>query len=380
MDSLTEDHRMDIASNDNLETMWQKQMVEAGSVQSGTKRKHDDLESVVVDDASDSDECDSEPDSEAEGVLVVASSHAALPSVSTQAPKRKRRKKTRKYVTFCKKMDIPYPNVHRRESEHLDTCQTCQEAWPLFFYQQHHEMKISFEEVSKAWMEMPESERQRKHKVLAKAEVAWLKGLVKTRPPTGYQIFLKEKRKGNADLQKINFGDCTKIIARLWGGLTAVEKKTYTDFSLKFKQERRAFIEALPSFKRKRYEAEKKKFKSSLKSKRPPKPCNSFMLYLSDRWQEAKTRGTSLKYRDMMKIASQEWESKLTEKDKVPYRLRFAEAKEKYFISKQKMKDKRKMLQNKKRAQKSASTLQVELPMGQPIDLHHGGTDDEMSS
>jgi len=388
MESVSADQKMDLASNDNLASLWQKQMTAAGSDSVNTKRKREELHESQAE--SESEECDSEVDLDdelgvdtGEGIMVTAAvsstDEVILPSV---LPKRKRRKKTRKYATFCKKMDIPYPTVSRRESEHLDLCQTCQEAWPLFFYQQSCEMKLSFEDVVKAWMEIPESERQRKHKVLAKAEVAWLKNLVKTRPPTGYQIFLKEKRQGNHDLQKINFGDRTKIIAKLWGGLNEAEKKVYTDASVNLKKERRSFIEGLPSFKRKRYEAERKKFKNNLKSKRPPKPCNSFMLYLSDRWKAEKGKGTTLKYRDMMQLASHEWENTLTEEDKVPYRRRFVEAKETYFVTKQKMKDKRKLVQQ------SRKTVSLTDPPKLPPlpELSHsggedgGGTDDEMST
>jgi hypothetical protein len=260
---------------------------------------------------------------------------------SSAPPPKKRRKKNsiRKYSTYCKKREIPYPVLSERELEHLDDCTTCQNLWPLYLYWQQYEMKVAYDDVLKNWVNIRERERELLYKKLFKEEIQWKRNMLQSRPPTGYQIFLKEKRQSNEQLQNVKFGDCTKILAKLWATLTADQKKVYEDTSIRLKKEKVQFLDSLPAFKKKDYESSKRKIKSALRAKRPPKPCNAFMRYLSSYWKQEKAKNTVLKYKDIMQIASDNWYNKMTEEEKIPFRSQFLVAKEQYLIEKQKMQD-----------------------------------------
>lgn len=285
---------------------------------------------------------------------------------ATPPPSKKR--KTNKYVNQCRAYEVPYPNVTDREAEHLDMCQVCRETWPLFYYQQHHEMRRSFEEVSAAWMEMPETERRRKNKVLIKAENQWIRQLIKTRPPNGYQIFLKEQYRVQETLQQSSFRDRNQHIAHLWKSLSPEITASYTRKAMALKEERSRFIACLPAFKRRRYESAKKKEKDNKKAKRPPKPRNTFMLYLTDRWAKARTKGTSLKYRDVMQLAANDWKTIVTEAEKQKYQAKFEASKLQYET------DKKRLEENTIATEPPSTPVEFE-PL--QCDTLDGGTDDE---
>lgn len=331
-DSTTSNLQMD----EDPSTLW-RQQANAKSSRRGNKRKrpNDDDD----DDGYQEEDCDSDPES------MFQASHLCATNAETEGnhpkaanPPLKRRKLSRKYSTYCKRIEVPYPLVSRREADHLDHCFSCQETWPLYFFQQHQNMKLPFDSVCSAWMDMPEDERKRKYKMLLKSEKSWINNLIRTRPPSGYQIFLKNKREENDDrLTGVPLGSRTKIIASVWNKLSDEEKQPYIAQSEKLKQERSVVLKELTPFQRKRFEEARRNFKTSQKSKRPRKPCNPFMLYLSDRWKEAVSKGSSLKYRDMMGIASRDWKQNVSEEDKLSYSKRFLQTKEHYFLEKKEM-------------------------------------------
>ena len=59
---------------------------------------------------------------------------------------------------------------------------------------------------------------------------------------------------------------------------------------------------------------------------------------LMNRWQEEKSKGTNLKYRDVMQLCSTEWDHHMTEDEKKTYRTQFEQHKQTYLSAKKKMK------------------------------------------
>jgi len=262
---------------------------------------------------------------------------------TTQNPPKKRRRKQviNKYLSYCKKYCIPYPEVGAREKEHFDLCHVCQELWPLYLFRYEYTQKLPMEDIAKNWCQNTEKERAVLLKELRKEHTAWMKNMTRSRVPSGYQLFLREKRLENADLKALKFGDCTSLIAKLWATFTPEQKKVYNERSEALKVQKKKEVAELPAYKKKLYDREKRKIKAKSKSARPKKPSNSFMLYLNDRWSVEKEKNPELKYRDIMNAASKEWDS-LPEVQKFEYRAKFMKSKEIYLQEKEIMKNKEK--------------------------------------
>lgn len=259
--------------------------------------------------------------------------------VAKQPPKKKRKRNViNKYSVYCKKYQIPYPEVNFREKEHMDLCHICQELWPMYLFKHEHTLEQDMATVVKTWCELTEKERGLMLKDLRKEQTVWLKDMTRTRVPSGYQLFLKEKQVGDPALKALKFGDRTTVIAGVWSGFSAEEKKTYSDRSDVLKAERKQEIEALPVFKRKLYDREKRRIRAEGKANRTSKPSNSFMLYLKERWNIEKSKSNNmLKYRDVMNVSAKEWET-FTAEQKSTYRTEFLQSKEAYLIDKKKVK------------------------------------------
>jgi hypothetical protein len=246
-----------------------------------------------------------------------------------------------KFAIFCKKRNIPYPNLSARELEHFDDCAACQELWPLYLYQEQYVAKVEYETVLKNWANMRERDRLVLRKNLKRADLQWKKTILKSRAPTGYQIFIKEKRQTNDQLQKIKFGDGTTILAKLWQMLPEENKKVYHDMAEKMKVERQQYLDSLPNFKRKEYDRCRIRLRHINKEKDNGllKPKNCWIFFLEEKHAKAKESGSVLKYIDLRALAAKEWKETMTEEQKLPYRTRALLEKEKYLLERQKIRD-----------------------------------------
>ena len=261
--------------------------------------------------------------------------------VPEKRPRKKRRKEViNKYISYCKKHCIPYPEVGTREQEHLDLCHICQELWPLYLFRHSHTMKQPMPEIIKNWCMQTEKERAILLKHLRKEQTAWMKDMLRSRVPSGYQLFIREKRNGTDDLKALKFGDCTSLIAKLWATFTPEQKQVYNDRSMELRIQKKKEVAELPAYRKKVLDRERRKKKAELKTNRPSRPSNPFMLYLNERWKVEKEKNKELKYRDVMNVASKDWET-MTELQKFDYRAKFLKSKEAYLAEKQKAEEKK---------------------------------------
>ena len=288
------------------------------------------------------------------------------------APKKQKRQKIRhKFQAYCKRMEIPYPQVNPREGEHFDTCKVCQETWPVFVFQQGFVQNKSMEDTTIQWVEMTETDRIKQHKLLLKEDAAWLKRIVQNRPPSGYQVYLKEKTQLSPDIKKIKeFKERTKLIASLWADLTDDQKQPYVKESERAKLSKKEMMDTLPPFKRKQIERERRKQLKDVRKKRPPRPANAFMIYLSQRWQDELQKPNHMTRKDMIQIVSKDWKE-LSAEQKLPFKTQFIDRKTKYFVSKDKL-----TRQLKKAAEKEQVNAKQQT---KPDEKHDDQTDDEQS-
>jgi hypothetical protein len=198
----------------------------------------------------------------------------------------------------------------------------------MFYHAEYAIKKREFADICQHWMEMTEDTRKKVHKKNKLEEKIWLTSMVKGRVPTGYQLFLKSER--FTQRNPLSFGSRITAAAHKWQNLCTSEKNIFVDKSKQLKKERTQFLQNLPKFKKKKYQEELKKFKRQIKEKRPSKPCNVFMLYLKDRWNDEQRLSSGVGYRSLMKTASHNWKQVLTVADKRPYRIQFDHLKQVY--------------------------------------------------
>jgi len=272
--------------------------------------------------------------------------------IKLEPPKKRKRQTIPKYSNYCKKYDIPYPNISARESEHLDVCPQCQELWPLFLFKHEYTLNKSFNKVLEEWSELTEKDRCIQLKDLLKEDKVWKKSINRRRAPSGYQLFLREQRKSDPEMKLLKFGDCTTLIAKIWSGFSEEKKQVYNDQSAELKQDGISKVEALPKFKKRIYVLEKRKFRKLSKSQSLKKPSNPFMLYLNDKWSLQKSN-PGMKYRDMMKSCSAEWDT-LPETQKTRYNIKFMQLRESYMKKKAEQENEEKQEKETKRALKKA--------------------------
>lgn len=308
--------------------------------QSESEEEEDDIEEDDIDEVDNDN--DDEEESEGEDQPPLKKSKVQSDTVPSEVKSEghiKVRVRT-KFETFCKRRDIPYPKLSPRELEHFDDCAACQELWPLYLYQEQYLSKVDNETVLQNWANMRERDRLLLRKKLKRADLQWKKTVLKSRAPTAYQIFLKEKRQSNDQLQKISFGDGTTILGKLWQMLPEESKKTYHDMAKKVKIERQEYLDSLPSFKRKDYDRCRIRLRRVNREKYGlPKPKNCWIFFLEEKQAKAKETGSVLKYEDFRALAAKEWRETLTEEQKLPYRTKAILEKEKYLLERQKLCD-----------------------------------------
>jgi len=210
--------------------------------------------------------------------------------------------------------------LNDREREHMNQCRVCQQTWPLYYYYNRHLRDKPDTIINKAWLIMPESKRVCVCSELTKVVTKHLKSLVYDRPPSAYQVFLKHARSEYAEVrEQTSFGNKTKAIAKLWKGLDDDTKDKYKQQSLSIKQGRKELENQLPMYMKIYVQKLRSTAKNNRKShkRKSAKKLNGFMLYLRDRWKDEEQ--SELTYRQVMKIASHEWNHTLSNSIKYKY-------------------------------------------------------------
>lgn len=224
----------------------------------------------------------------------------------------------KQYGMWCKKNEIPFPEVNSREVEHIQTCLSCQMLWPLFYF--HHPLRCNFQTVCNEWSAMTEEMRKKKYQLLKKTDMSWLNRLTKKRVLSGYQEFVKSKNNQLDDT--LSFGQRVAVLSTWWKELSEEERRRFTTTSAENRRKYRDFIRSLPRFQKNKYKTQR----SALRMKRNggcKRPCNAFMLYLHDRWTDEKRRNPQSKYRQIMKQVAQEWKQQLPQEDKDTYLIKY---------------------------------------------------------
>ncbi len=193
----------------------------------------------------------------------------------------KRRRSGRKFVTQCKRSDIPMPKVSVHEGEHLDACEMCQELWPLFLGEEHYQKGLNFDDVCVAWSNLGEKQRELRLKELRRQTRKSLKQFTHKRYTTAYQFFLAEKSKSE-DVKNLPFGERTNTLAKIWKTMSSDEKAPYQEQSDKSKMEKKETMDRMPTYQKRIVAQEQSRQRSKRRKLFPKKPLNSFMLFMKD--------------------------------------------------------------------------------------------------
>lgn len=204
--------------------------------------------------------------------------------------------------------------ISKRENEHLKTCDTCARAWPLFLHIQVSVFRNSPAQTAQEWMKLSERNRDLVFDRLKREETRWIRNAERHRSPSPYNMFVKSQSSKSFPTI-MSFAEKIKALASKWNRMTPDEKLPFQQQSNEKKKTQKSVIKALPSS-TKRKLSELRKRNRSTKRKRPN---NSFMLYLQDRWQDEKRKPDHVGYKTIMKQASEDWKTKLTSDQKLPY-------------------------------------------------------------
>jgi hypothetical protein len=232
---------------------------------------------------------------------------------------------------LCVKYQIPYPHLSSREGEHIEGCLQCQDLWPLYLYEHHYRLKEKMEKVLEGFQDLTEQDRLMHLKVLKRRDDQWRKQLIHSRPLNGYQLFLRQQRVDSDVTHKLPFGETTRILAQVWRKFSSEEKQKYMDQAeeLRLKQEEEESQE--PVFRQRMAKAIKRHHRQS--GRKDPtklrKPMNAYMIFLQDRWQQARRVDNTCRYRDVMTEASVAWK-RMSEHDRLPYMTRAIQIKRVY--------------------------------------------------
>ena len=255
------------------------------------------------------------------------------------APKAPKPTKIGKFLNFCKKMKIPYPENSLRERDHLDICETCQELWPLYLFQQQYllatESKQPLETIIENWTAIREKDRLLLLKTLRKEDQKWMKSRLRIRDATAYHLYFKTRC---AEMKNQPFAELTPIIAQDWKVLPEEERKVYQDQANSLREQRKINDESIPEYKLKLLKEAKRTAQKS-KPKKPKKPITAYMRYLIQRWENEKEKPGCLKFKDLMKICAKEW-ADMEPVQKQPYQDLFAKAQSAHLKRKKTLEDK----------------------------------------
>jgi len=295
-------------------------------------------------------------------------------------------RRLRDYFITCRKEKIALPVVNEREMDHLFQCSNCQSVWPLF-YALHHvgsetTEPLTLEEISIKWSRMTETQRVGEYKVLEHKEADLFRSLKKYKCCTGYQLFIAENKhemKKTEDADGNYFDAKTKQLGHRWKNLSKIQKDKFNAASLALKEKRLGILTKIKSlsFLKKRYKIYLKNHKPKDK---PPKPKNSFFFYLQARWKKEQAEAKKFqkanpKYREVMKQASHDWKTNVSESTKEKYERLAKNDLEEYFRKKEILKD---QSRDAKRRKGDFGMLKVPLPVHPGnLDMMDMGSDDE---
>jgi hypothetical protein len=232
------------------------------------------------------------------------------------------------FRVVCKKFGVSFPIVCSREKEHLSICVKCRETWPMYWYRECFVNNRDLVDVSNDWSNMTEATREDTHKHLRREHRKWITKMTKLHIPSGYQIFIRDRQFTAEQKSTIDFKDRTQIVGKDWLGLSQEIRDLFTSRSSQLKQERIQLLKSLPRFKKLQYDHAKRRKKILDRQYRPERACNSFLLYMKDRWtDEQRKPGQCPSYRSVMTSTATEWKN-MSVSDKRPYTARMEAQKE----------------------------------------------------
>lgn len=243
-------------------------------------------------------------------------------------PKERKRVKRCNYTTRCKKLQIPLPELSDRETDHLNSCFDCQMLWPLYLFREHYQNEEDIETVGETWQNMPETTRMEQLKKLQHEQESWARAEVKKRAPSAYQVFLGDRLGGASELKDLPFSERNKILAKVWAGYTAEQKRPYSEQHQELKAKIEEERSSVPPFLQRVLRAANRSHRAE-RVGGPKKPPNAYLMFLRERWEKERIQNVVMRYRDVMQICSTEWE-RMTEQEKLPYTTKYAERKIRY--------------------------------------------------
>lgn len=272
-----------------------------------------------------------------------ASSLPSPTSTKDRLKMRKRRKLNRMFERQCKKEEVPFPSLNPREQEHILSCASCQELWPLYVFRATHIQKHDVEKIHQDWSLIPESDRQFLRKELLKEDKKWIEREANKRPHTAYQLFLKDEMELRKPLPENGFKEANRQISEKWKIVTPKLKQHYEGLSYQAKQQHKNILANLPKYKRKLIDQARKKQKLAKRIIPDKKPRTPYIRYLQARKKEEEAKGINHKYPELMKLAGLEWRS-LSEDKKKPYLEAYEKERDSWQKKKQKALEKQKLL------------------------------------
>lgn len=185
----------------------------------------------------------------------------------------------------------------------MKQCSTCTRAWPLYLDKSLEE-GCSMEEACRRWCMMAESSRHVQYTENVSAETKVLSKLVTRRSLSAYQLFLRSHMK---TINSKSFVEKVKLSASAWNALSEEQKDVYREEGVQIQAERQAQVRGLSPRRRRILRKLRRELREKRRAKSIHKRCNSFMLYLRDRWNDEKRREDGLRYRPLMYEVSREW-------------------------------------------------------------------------
>lgn len=260
-----------------------------------------------------------------------------------------------KYLQHCKKFGIMYPAVNERERDHLCKCHNCQKTWPLYLFDQHYTMGKPIDEVTQAWQNLPERDREDMLPRLEKADRSWLKDMLKRRTPSSFQIFTRETIAADPKTFEGKGGsELSSHLSKIWREQSEETKYKYKQLALAEKVERANKISALPDFKKKQIALARAETKRVSRECHPSKPLHAYLMYQQDEWKREKRKPEPMPYAEFLKTIPEKW-SKISEERRKAYDDRVAKNREIYFKTRNDISKNLKLAKQQKRTKKKKS-------------------------
>jgi len=190
---------------------------------------------------------------------------------------------------YFAKHNVPADSLPLREVEHLLQCEFCAHTFPLWAF---HNGDLT------EWCQLTETERHGVVAQLQKHHQAFLRKYVKTKTPSGYQLYLTDHSRhtpGNQVMER------TRQLAASWQQLSPPEKQVYQERADQLAQTYQQTIQSWS----KPMQKELREMKEQRKGVSEKRPTSAFVMYLSDRWKEQK--GLRSDYRQFQHEMAEQW-------------------------------------------------------------------------